>query len=279
MIICSRYLTRINYWMCGVICTIIPFVSFSQCSPSPFAFGDGEYITYEVNYNLGPFWLKAGKVDFKTELVDFKGLPCWKITSTGRTVSSIELLFKVRDSYKTWVDTATYQTVEFQRYIFENGYRLQNTSWFDYRNHIVLSNTKRNDEPLMTDTLRMKTCTYDMLSSAFFIRSMNLDTLLPDQSIPVSLAIDDGIYTIQVKLIGKEIIENIDGNQYHCLKFIATMVEGTVFESDQEAAIWVTDDRNRIPVYIEAQIVVGSIKAHLKSYTGLKYPLAIIKSE
>ena len=274
-----RYLTRNYYWLCGAIFTIIPFLSFSQCSPSSFAFGDGEYITYEVNYNIGPIWLKAGRVDFKTKLVNFKGSPCWFITSTGRTVSSIEFLFKVRDSYKTWIDTATYQTVEFQRYIFENGYRLQNTSWFDYRNRIVLSNTKRNDDPLVTDTIRMKRCTYDMISSCFFIRSMKLDTLLPDQSIPVSLAIDDSVYTIQVKLIGKEIIENIDGIQYNCLKFIATMVEGTVFKKEQEAAIWVTDDKNRIPVYIEAKIIVGYIKVYLKSYTGLKYPLAVIKTK
>ena len=93
------------------------------------------------------------------------------------------------------------------------------------------------------------------------------------------MAIDDSVYTIRVKLIGKEIIENIDGNQYRCLKFVATMVEGTVFENDQEAAFWVTDDKNRIPVYMEAKIIVGYIKAYLKSYTGLKFPLAIIKSE
>ncbi len=272
-----HYLTRITCWLCGVICTIVPLLSFSQCSPSSYAFGDGEYITYEINYNWGPFWVKAGKVDFKTQLVDFKGSPCWHITSTGRTVSSIEFLFKVRDTYKTWVDTATYQTVEFQRYIFENGYRLQNTSWFDYRNRIVISNTKRNDDPLVTDTLRMKPCTFDMLSSCFFIRSINLDTIRPGQPVPVNLAIDDSVYTIMVKLAGKEIIENIDGIQYHCLKFIATMVEGTVFENEQEAAIWVTDDKNRIPVYIEAKIIVGYVKTYLKSYYGLKYPLAVVK--
>lgn len=272
-------LIRITRWLCGIICTIMPLLTFSQCSPSNYAFGDGEYITYEINYNLGPIWLKAGKVDFNTRLIDFKGTPCWFITSTGRTVASIEFLFKVRDTYKTWIDTSTYKTVEFQRYIFENGYRLQNTSWFDYRNRIVLSNTKRNDDPLVTDTIPMKPCTYDMLSGSFLIRSMNLDTLRTGQLIPLRMAIDDSVYTIQVKLIGKEIIENIDGNQYRCLKFVATMVEGTVFENDQEAAFWVTDDKNRIPVYMEAKIIVGYIKAYLKSYTGLKFPLAIIKSE
>jgi len=271
------YLTSIARWLCGILCTLIPLLSFSQCSPPSVAFGDGEYITYEVNYNLGPIWLKAGKVDFKTELVDFKGSPCWHFTSTGRTVSSIEFLFKVRDSYQTWIDTATYQTIEFQRYIFENGYTLQNTSWFDYHNRIVLSNTKRNDDPLVTDTLRMKPCTYDMLSTCFFVRSLSLDDLLPGQTVPVSLAIDDSVYTIKVKLIGPEIIENIDGNRYHCLKFIATMVEGTVFDKEQQASFWVTDDKNRIPVYIEAKIIVGYIKAYLKTYTGLRYPMAIVK--
>jgi len=253
-----------------------PAPVFSQCKPSGVAFCDGEDISYEVVFNWGPIWIKAGKVDFQTELAGFKGKPCWCLTSTGKTVPSIEFLFKVRDTYKTWIDTSTYHTIEFQRYIYESGYQLQNTSWFDYRNRLIISNTKRNEAPLVTDTLRMRGCSFDMLASCFYVRSMNFDTLAPNQSFPINIAIDDSIYTISVNLLGREIIETADGNHYACLKFVATMVAGTVFEEDQEAFIWVSDDRNHIPVYIESKIIVGSVKAFLTTAKGLKYPLALI---
>jgi hypothetical protein len=37
--------------------------------------------------------------------------------------------------------------------------------------------------------------------------------------------------------------------------------------------VWVTDDRNKIPLYIESDIIVGAIKVSLRSMSGLKYPL------
>jgi len=249
-------------------------MAFSQCRPSSYAFQDGEYISYSVTYNLGPVWIRAAKVDFRTKLVHEKGTPCWEITSTGKTIPSIEFLFKVKDSYISLVDTTTYQTREFRRYIYENGYVLQNTSWFDYRNDIIYSNTKRNDNPLVTDTLAMKKpCSFDMVSSCFFVRSLDMDTLIPEKPYPVNIAIDDSVYSILVKLNGKEQVMNEDGKSYSCLKFTATMVEGTVFEKEQEAFIWITNDDNHIPVYIEARIIVGSVKAYLKEAKGLKYPL------
>ena len=36
--------------------------------------------------------------------------------------------------------------------------------------------------------------------------------------------------------------------------------------------IYVTNDKNRIPIYIEAEIVVGSVKAYIKSMKNIKYP-------
>lgn len=34
--------------------------------------------------------------------------------------------------------------------------------------------------------------------------------------------------------------------------------------------VWVTDDKNRLPVYIEAPIIIGSVRAELLSFSGLR---------
>jgi hypothetical protein len=34
--------------------------------------------------------------------------------------------------------------------------------------------------------------------------------------------------------------------------------------------VWVTDDQNKVPIYIEAKIIVGTIKAYLKDAKGLR---------
>ena len=51
------------------------------------------------------------------------------------------------------------------------------------------------------------------------------------------------------------------------------MVQGTIFRGEEDVLIWVTDDANKIPVYIEAKIIVGTVKVYLKGTKGLKNPV------
>ena len=47
-------------------------------------------------------------------------------------------------------------------------------------------------------------------------------------------------------------------------------------KADEDVVVWVTDDDNRIPVYIEAKILVGTVKAYLKETKGLRNPVTSI---
>ncbi|MBL7138207.1 MAG: DUF3108 domain-containing protein, partial [Bacteroidales bacterium] len=40
--------------------------------------------------------------------------------------------------------------------------------------------------------------------------------------------------------------------------------------------VWVSDDLNKVPIYIEAKILVGSVKAYIKEAKGLKQPLLTV---
>ena len=250
-----------------------------QCDSSGQIFTNGEEISFIISYNWGPIWVDAGIVTFSTKLDKKKNKPAWHLTSTGRTFKSYDILFKVRDTYETWIDTTNLQTIEFQRYIFEGGYQMQNRSWFDYSSRLVFSNSKINQDPMVTDTIKMIGCTYDMLSAVYYVRSLDLDSIKSGSNIPVYIALDDSTYRIDIRMHGKEIIEHPDGTLYMCNKFSAIMVEGTIFSKDQETFVWVSDDPNKVPIYIEAKILVGSVKAYLKKATGLKYPLAIVKNK
>ena len=94
----------------------------------------------------------------------------------------------------------------------------------------------------------------------------------PDTKIPISVIIDDNIYPIYIRELGKEVVENQDGTKYRCIKFSAKMVQGTIFKGDEDILVWVTDDENKIPVYIEAKILVGTVKAYVKEMKGLRNP-------
>ncbi len=260
-------------YFCILILFFPPQPVFAQCFTSNTTFGDGEQISYTVSYNWGPVWVDAGLVTFSVINEQYSGKPAWHFKSTGKTFASYDLLFKVRDYYDSWVDPVTFHSFDFRRYIYEGGYSLLNTLKFDYTGKKIISNTKSNNNPQRTDTLAMRVCSFDMLSAVYYTRTLDFHDILPDSRKQVTVLIDDAYYDIYIRYIGKEIVETTDGKRYHCIKFAAKMVQGTIFKGSEDVLVWVTDDANKIPVYIEAKIIVGTVKAYLKDTKGLRNPL------
>jgi hypothetical protein len=50
---------------------------------------------------------------------------------------------------------------------------------------------------------------------------------------------------------------------------------GRVFKEEESLTVWISDDSNRIPVRIKANLAVGSIKADIDGFRGLKHPLIV----
>jgi hypothetical protein len=245
----------------------------AQCFKENHAFKEGEYISYEVSYNLGPIWVDAGLVTFSINPEIYCGKPSWHLKSSGRTYKSYDFFYKVVDYYDAWIDPDNFKPFEFRRSVEEGGYHLLNTLRYDPVKETVYSCTKTNNNPVRFDTIKPVSCVYNPLSAVYFARTLNIAGLKPDERVPVTVLIDDSIYPIYIRYLGKEVVENRDGKKYKCVKFAAKMVKGTIFRGDEDVVVWVTDDDNRIPVFIEAKIIVGTVKAYLKDMHGLMNPM------
>jgi hypothetical protein len=186
---------------------------------------------------------------------------------------SYDLLFKVRDYFDSWIDPVTFKPIFFRRYVYEGGDTLLNTLDFNYNLGKIIANTKSNNNPQRVDTLPIETCAFDMLSAVYYTRTLDFSDKQPGLKQQVKTVIDDAYFDITVRILGKETVETLDGKRYRCIKFAAKMVQGTIFKGDEDVVVWVTDDANKIPVYIEAKIIVGTIKAYLKDTKKLKNPV------
>ncbi|HSN49692.1 MAG TPA: DUF3108 domain-containing protein [Bacteroidales bacterium] len=264
--------------------TLLPFFLFlvlsglkGQCYKGNNAFSPGEKISYDISYNWGPIWVDAGLVTFSIGKEIYNGKDAWHLQSVGKTYSSYDFLFKVRDYYDAWVDPSTFKFHEFRRMVYEGGYSLINNMKYDHKKELIYSTTKSNNNPVRFDTLKGSACAFDMVSAVYFVRTLDISVIQKDIKTPVSVLIDDNIYDIYIRYLGKEIVQNKDGKRYNCVKFSARMVEGTIFRGDEDVMVWVTDDSNKIPVYIEAKILVGTVKAYLKDVKGLRTPLKPVK--
>jgi hypothetical protein len=50
---------------------------------------------------------------------------------------------------------------------------------------------------------------------------------------------------------------------------------GRVFKEEESLTVWISDDDNKLPIRIKASLAVGSLKADLEGFKGLKNPFVI----
>ena len=88
----------------------------------------------------------------------------------------------------------------------------------------------------------------------------------------ISLLLDGKLFAIYVRYLGKEKFVSKELGAYNCIKFSPLLIEGTIFKKGESMTVWVSDDKNKLPLYIETAITVGTVKVKLMSYKGLRNP-------
>ncbi|HBS84951.1 MAG: hypothetical protein A2W91_06930 [Bacteroidetes bacterium GWF2_38_335] len=247
------------------------FSSRAQCESKNTTFSPGEKLEYEIYYQWGLIWVNAGEVFFKVDTAQKNNKPAYYIKSYGWTHKDYDWLFAVRDYYETWVDRETLRPLSFKCKTSEGGYKTSAAYTFDYKKKKIYTQTETSDEPFTLDTLNISTCINDVLSALYYVRNMDFSKAEIDKKIPVTFIIENQTYSVYVKYLGKKIITGRDKKKYRCLKFSAYMPDGTIFNEGEGHYFWLTDDENKIPLMITANIFIGAIKVYLEKAEGLRY--------
>ncbi|CAG5084590.1 DUF3108 domain-containing protein [Parvicella tangerina] len=247
--------------------------TFSQCKPLTIPFQAGEELNYDAYYHLKKLWVPAGKVRFEVKDSTYEGQDCFHFDGKGKSLKSYDYFFMVRDHYASIARKNDLTPVRFTRKVREGGFKL----FYDY--HIDAEKNKatvyaNENNPDQHEEIKFPNCVFDVMTAVYYARTLDFNNLKKDDTIPLPMMIDKQIYDgVFIRYAGKERVKGEDGTIYNCIKFRPLLIEGTIFEDGEYMDVFVTDDRNRIPVLIQAEILVGSVKAYLTSYKGLKYPV------
>lgn len=231
----------------------------------------GEEITYKLYYHWGLIWLSAGEVVFKVEEGE-QGE--YYLSAVGRTYSSYEWFFKVRDKYECYVEKESLLPSVAIRQVKEGKYRLYDKLTFDQAARKVVSLRGDTKDQTIRRTFDLQDCMHDILSVIYYTRNLNFDQLEVGEKFPVKIFMDKEVFSLDVHYKGKENDKKIKGlGRFRTLKFSPEVIAGEVFDEDTEMNVWATDDGNRVPLLIESPVSVGSVKAVLKSYKGLRHEM------
>ena len=103
---------------------------------------------------------------------------------------------------------------------------------------------------------------------------MDFSALKENDIIDINMFFDERMERIRVLIMGRERLKTKFG-EIDCIKIRPQVLEGRVFSDEENVTLWVSDDKNKIPVKIKASILVGSIKAELVEARGLAHPFAL----
>jgi len=242
----------------------------TACAITNTAFMAGEEIVYKIYYNWNFIWLPAGEVVFKTE--DAGEL--FHITATGRTYSSYEWFFKIRDKYEVFVSKETLLPVTAIRNVHEGGYKLYDKLEFDQQNRKITSLRGKTKENAVLRSFDVKDCLHDILSIVYHVRNLKVETLSEGDEVPIKIFMDKEVWPLKVKYEGKEPNKKIkDSGRFNTIKVSPEVIVGDVFTEEAKMNIWVTDDDNKLPLLIESPVSIGSVKVVLKTYNGLRHQM------
>jgi len=233
------------------------------------AFQDGEWFKFKMSYSG---FLKAGNATLSVNEETLDGKPVYHVVGKGWTTGAIKWFFKVKDRYESYFDKETGLPYKFVRKIDEGGHTKNIEIKFDQiNNKAFIQNKKHKTKKTVTTEVNVQ----DMVSAFYYLRNnYDTDTIKVNDVVELNMFFDSENYVFKLKFLGRETISTEFGN-IKTLKFRPYVMAGRVFKEQESLTLWVSADANKVPLRIKADLSVGSLRADLVAFKGLKHSLPI----
>ncbi|MEJ7609612.1 MAG: DUF3108 domain-containing protein [Ferruginibacter sp.] len=238
------------------------------CGIKNTSFRAGEKVVMKVFYSALGAYIGAGEATFTTALERFNGKPVYHAVGEGKSYAFFDKFFKVRDRYESYIDTGNMSPYKFLRNVEEGGHKIYNNVTFNQAANTAVSTT---------GVFKITDCMQDVVSAMYYARNIDWNKYKPGDKIPFDMFLDNEIYHLYIRYMGKEKIKTQYG-KFNAIKIKPLLIKGTIFEGGEKLTAWVSDDPNRLILRVESPISVGSIKVDMMSYSGLRYPLSSLIS-
>ena len=256
-----HHLTKINFVMMKKVIVswfflLLSTYSFAQISQNRYI--PGEKLKFIIYYGM----VNGGYINAELVATEYEGKIAYHSKMLATTAGLADLLYKVRDEYQSYFDPETSLPFKSVRDIREGKYKRYDLAFFDHKNLKVLND--KNKEFIVPADIR------DMVSVFYYIRNMDFEKMKYDDIIKVNTFFDNEIFPFDMRYRGIVKIKTKMA-EYICIKLVPFVEPGRIFEKEDDMRIYLTADTNRVPVRVEFDLKVGTVKCDLIEYSGLKY--------
>ncbi|MGY5355227.1 DUF3108 domain-containing protein [Wenyingzhuangia sp. IMCC45467] len=229
------------------------------------AYKHGEWIQFRVHYGI----INAGyaTMEVKEETIHQKKIQ--HVIGKGWSTGMLNWVFPVEDRYESYINPKTGYPTKAIRKVKEGKHTKNVELFFEKDSVLTIDHKRKEQERVAAKNVQ------DMIAAFYYLRNNVSDTLKTNEHVEIDMFFDGKKFPFKLVKLGEETIRTKFG-KIACIKFRPLVQSGRVFKEQESLTLWITADKNKIPVRIQADLAVGALKADIDQYKGLSHPLNII---
>jgi hypothetical protein len=246
---------RVAPWFAGLLLVVsgsppatpqgTPTAPAPPSGSAPVPWKVGEYLEYSVKWGV----LHAGSGRMQVTALDtVRGRDVWHLdfNVTGGT-----LFIRVDDTFESWMDVATLNSLRFVQDLSElGGHVVRRYEIFPDRQ--VFSKNGQDEQRSVAGPL-------DDASFFFFVRTIPLEI---DSTYVLPRYFDPKGNPVTIRVLRRDTIQ-VEAGRFATIVVQPSIKTGGLF-SDGHAELWLSDDNRRILVQMKARLAVGTLNLYLR---------------
>lgn len=240
------------------------------------SFTKGEVLEYKMSYGI--FTIGKGSTVIHDTYFKMNNRECFKVDVFGQTTGMVNWVADVNDQWGAYIDTVALLPHMTYRKIREGKYKKDEVITFNHATRkieakVLNQKTGQFKEPEYFDAPPQ---VRDLIAGFMFMRTQDFSKIKVNDTIVVEGFFEDTVYKLKILYKGKETVRTKAG-KFNAIVLKPLMPDNKLFNGENSITAWFSDDKNRIPIKISANMFIGSAGVELTSYAGVKNPLNLIK--
>jgi len=227
----------------------------------------GEKLDYRVSWVVSGIKLLEvgyGELDLKETLL-MKNREVYHVIFKVKTAPFFDVLFKIRDVMDCYIDRAGVFSWGFSMDIREGKTHYTRETRFDQRNHSGIHKSSLRNLEKKTKILPFM---QDFISAVYYIRVFDMQK---EKNITFNIDNDGYAYEAAVTFIGQEKIKTSIGKIMADKLILSWYKVGRKKQKEKEShLLWISADKNRIPLKVESFGDIGKFVTSLKEIDNEK---------
>jgi hypothetical protein len=235
-------------------------------------FSRGEKLEFKINFGI--FSIGEAEMIIDDKFYKINHRDCYKIDIFGRTSGMVDWVANVNDHWGAYVDSSALIPHISYRNIREGNYSKDEVVRFDHRVNLIETkvldkNTGNFKEPkvyVAPDEVR------DMMAGTMYLRTKDFSKMKKGEKFAISGFFEDAFYDLELIYKGKEKVKTKAG-KFNAIKLVPVVPKNELFDGDDSVIMWVSDDKNNLPLKIQAKMFIGNVSVELSGYENVKNPV------